>query len=211
MNLKKIRKEILIEAKLNVVRYGWNENLFINIKNNSKFKYDEIIALFPQGYPTLIEMYLDEINEKMTLESKKINLIRLKVHERIRELCILRLKIMLKEKKLISKTFLYLLIPLNYKLALKNLYKTIDQVWFLAGDNSTDFNFYSKRAILASIYINFMIHFINNDNIEETIILLDKQLKRVSKIPKIKDRINVMTNIIPQFFKIGKRFNFTRQ
>ena len=49
MNLKKIRNEILQEAKLSVLKFGWNENLFINIKNNSKFKYEEIIALFPEN------------------------------------------------------------------------------------------------------------------------------------------------------------------
>ena len=116
-----------------------------------------------------------------------------------------------KQKELIKKTYFHLLLPQSFKISIKSLYRTVDQIWFLAGDNSTDFNFYSKRVILASIYINFIMHFINNDNIEETFILLDKQLKRVSKIPKIKDRINVMTNIIPQIFKRGKRFNFTTQ
>ena len=152
-----------------------------------------------------------EINSKMTVESQKINLIRLRIHERIREIFILRLKIMSKEKKLISKTFFYLLLPQNYKLALKNLYKTVDQMWFLAGDNSTDFNFYSKRVILASIYTSVMMHFVNNDNIDKTIILLKKQLKRVSNISKIKSRINEITKIIPQIIKLGKHINFVKQ
>ena len=211
MNLKNIRKEILQELKPDVVKYGWNENLFFKIKNTAKFKYDEMKVLFPEGYSTLIEMYLEEINEKMTLESKKINLIRLRTHERIRELIILRLRIMLQEKKLISKTFLYLLLPHNYKLASKNLYKAVDQMWFLAGDNSTDFNFYSKRIILSSIYISVMIHFINNNNVKETIILLNKQLKRVSKIPKIKSNINNVIKVVPQILKLGQSFKFVKQ
>jgi len=211
MKLKKIRNQILQEAKPCVIKYGWNENLFVNMKNDSKFTNEEMNVLFPKGYTTLIEMYLEEINTKMTVESQKINLISLRVHERIRELCILRLKIMSKEKKLISKTFFYLLLPHNYKLALKNLYKTVDQMWFLAGDNSTDFNFYSKRVILASIYASVMMHFVNNDNIDKTIILLNKQLKRVSNIPKIKSRINEITKIIPQVIKLSKHINFVKQ
>ena len=211
MNLKEIRNQILQESKPYIIKYGWNENLFLSMKNGSKFTYEEMNVVFPNGYTTLLEMYLEDINSKMTLKSQNINLIRLRVHERIRELFILRLAIMSEEKKLISKTFLNLLLPHNYKLALKNLYKTVDQMWFLAGDNSTNFNFYSKRAILASIYTGVMIHFVNNDNIEETIILLNKQLKRVSKIPKIKSRINDITKIIPQFFKFGKDINFFKQ
>ena len=211
MNLKKIRNQILQDAKPHVIKCGWNEKLFVNMVINSNFTLEEINTLFPKGYTTLISMYLKEINSKMTVESQKINLIRLRIHERIREIFILRLKIMSKEKKLISKTFLYLLLPQNYKLALKNLYKTVDQMWFLAGDSSTDFNFYSKRAILSSIYASVIMHFVNNDDIDKTIIVLNKQLKRVSKIPKIKSKINEITKIIPQFIKLGKHINFVKQ
>ena len=211
MQLKKIRNQILQEAKPYVVKFGWNENLFVKMKKDSKFTIEKMNVLFPKGYTTLIEMYLEEINSKMTVKSQNINLIRLRVHERIRDLFILRLMIMSEEKQLISKTFLNLLLPHNHKLALKNLYTTVDQMWFLAGDNSTNFNYYSKRAILASIYTSVMIHFINNDNIDETIILLKKQLKRVSKIPQIKSRINDITKIIPKIFKFGKEINFLKQ
>ena len=209
--IKKIRNQILQEAKLCVAIYGWNDNLFLNISNKSKFNYDEIKVLFPYGYKTILQMYLDEINNKMTANSVNLDLIRLKTHERIRELIILRLKILEKEKKLIQKTFLYLLLPHNYRLSSKNLFKVVDQIWFLSGDNSTDFNFYSKRIILGSIYTNTMIHFINNKNIEETIIILNKQLKRVSQIPKLKKRITNTVNLIPKLFRLGNFFPIFKQ
>ena len=37
-------------------------------------------------------------------------------------------------------------------LALKLLYRTVDAMWYAAGDTSTDFNFYTKRATLAGVY-----------------------------------------------------------
>ena len=211
MNLKNIRKNIYKEAKLTARKCGWSENLFDNISNESSYTCKEIYDLFPEGYLSIVQMYLEEVDEKMTKESEKINLIRLKIHERIRELCILRLNIMVKEKDLVSKTFLHLLLPHNYKFSSKNLYKTVDQIWFLAGDNSTDFNFYSKRIILASIYTSTMIHFINNDNMDDTLFLLNKLLRKVSKIPQIKSNINNFTKIIPEIFKLGKKFNFVKQ
>lgn len=211
MKLKKIRDQFLREAKPHICKYGWNENLFIKMQSDSKFSYEDMNVLFPKGYTTLLEIYLEEINAKMTTESKKIELTRLRVHKRIRELFILRLKIMSEEKKLINKTFFNLMLPHNYKLALKNLYKTVDQMWYLAADHSTDFNFYSKRAILASIYTGVMMHFVNNNNIDETIRILDLQLKRVSNIPRLKNRIKDMMKIFPKIFKLGKHFNFVKQ
>lgn len=42
--------------------------------------------------------------------------------------------------------------PANAPSALKNLALMVDDMWYCAGDRSTDFNWYSKRAILTAIY-----------------------------------------------------------
>tara|TARA_Y100000590_G_scaffold364578_1_gene423041 strand:- start:18 stop:650 length:633 start_codon:yes stop_codon:yes gene_type:complete len=210
MNLNQKRKQIFNDVKNYVEVNGWNKEIFLNLKN-SNFDYNEIISLFPNGYLSTIQMYLDDINSKMALESKKLNLIQLRLHERVRELCILRLNIMQKEKKFVVKTYNHLCLPQNYKFSSKNLYKTIDQIWFLSGDNSTDFNFYTKRIILAGIYTSTMIHFINNENIDGTIDFLNNQLKKVKYIPKFKNRINDIVKILPQILKYKKKFNEFRQ
>ena len=211
MDINKIRYKILKEAKNHIVNHGWNDQLFYHIRNNSKFNFQEIESLFPGGYKDLMKLYFEEINSKMSFDAKKIDLIRLKVHERIRELCILRLKIMLNEKRIIIKTLLNLMIPNNYDLSYKILYNTVDQIWFLAGDNSTDFNFYTKRAILASIYTSVIIHFINNDNLDETIFILNKHLKKVSIIPNIKRRFSDLNKLIPQAIRFRRNFARTKQ
>ena len=206
MNIKKIRDQILQEAKPTIVKHGWNDDLFFKISKSSKYKHSEIQALFPEGYINLLEIYLESINLLMSQKSKEVDLIRLRVHERVRELLMVRLKIILKEKELFKKTFLYLALPHNFKISARMLYKTVDEIWFLSGDTSTDFNFYSKRAILASIYTSTIIHFINNDDINETNLVLIKLLKKVSLIPKIKNKISNTLSIIPSILNIRKNF-----
>ena len=211
MNIKKIRNQILQEAKPIIVENGWNEDLFFNISKSSKYKYSEIKALFPEGYMQLLEVYLESINQLMSQKAKEIDLIRLRVHERVRELLILRLKIVAKDKDLFKKTFSYLALPHNLKISTRVLYKTVDEIWFLSGDISTDFNFYSKRIILASIYTSTIIHFVNNENIDETNLILNKLLKKVSLIPKFKNKFTNTLGVIPNILKIGKSFLNFRQ
>ena len=74
INLNKLRYQILLKAKEHVSKCGWNDKLFYNIAAKSKFKFSEIAVLFPEGYITLLEMYLDTVNNQMTEDSKKINL-----------------------------------------------------------------------------------------------------------------------------------------
>lgn len=209
--MNKFKNKILEDSKPLIGKYGWSEDTLRKINKNSNVEYNEIKILFSDGYLELLQYYLDQINFKMSEKSKKINLLRLKIHERIRELIILRLKVMSDEKKIISKTFFHLLLPQNFNLSLKNLYITCDQIWYLAGDQSTDFNFYSKRAILSSIYSITLLHFINNNNLEETIELLDIQLKKVSNIPKLKNRIDDLIKFTPEILKFRKNFSFFKQ
>ena len=73
-------------------------------------------------------------------------------------------------------------------------------MWYLAGDNSTDFNFYTKRLILSGVYSNALFVFFSKEmkDVEENI---DKNLKRISKIPKIKERISFIKDSAPKFLK----------
>ena len=211
MKIIKIKKNILEDSKNIIIKNGWNKKLFNEVAKISHYSLNELNFFFPEGYKSLLELYLNEINFQMKLESKKINFLRLKVHQRIKELIIIKLKIMLKEKELIKITFTHLLLPQNHKFSIKSIYKTIDEIWFLAGDNSTDFNFYSKRIILASIYSRVILHFINNDNYNATVDLLNDLLKKVSNIPKIKNRFKDLIQLVPKLFKYKNNISFFKQ
>ena len=211
INLDLFRKEILNESKKYIVKDGWNENLLESISKKRKYKINEITALFPEGYLSLLKYYLKELNLQMTHSSKNLNLSQMKVHERIREIILLRLKNSQDEKELIKKTYFNFLLPCHHKIALISLYETVDQIWFIARDNSTDFNFYSKRAILAAIYSSTVLHWMNNNSFNQTKIFLDNQLKKVSKIPQLKKNIKNISNLLPQVFSFIKNIAPLRQ
>ena len=45
-------------------------------------------------------------------------------------------------------------------LGMKLLYSTVDAMWRAAGDTSTDFNFYTKRAILSAVYSSTLMRWL---------------------------------------------------
>jgi len=50
--------------------------------------------------------------------------------------------------------------PSNVLWAMRQQAVMVDEMWYWAGDRSTDLNWYSKRAMLSSIYIstgNYML------------------------------------------------------
>jgi len=109
-----------------------------------------------------------------------------------------------KEKNFYKKIFISLLVPKRSFFLPKQLYKSIDQIWFIAGDTSVDFNFYTKRLILSGIYSRVILFFFNNNDQITLEKNLDSDLQKVSKIPEFKSKINIFINNFPSILKFIK-------
>ena len=191
--------KILEKCKPLVIKNGWSIKIYEELLNDKEIGNNVVIS-FPDGYKSILFFSLEELNIKIKNELNKINLISLPTGKRIKKILITRLKFLDNDKQFYRKTFNHLLLPTNSKIMKKNLYKTIDDMWFLAGDNSTDFNFYTKRIILAIIYINSLF-ILYNKNLDEAETNIDKNLKKISKIPKLKDRFSFIKDNLPFFLK----------
>ncbi len=196
---KKIKLKILESVKEYVKVNGWNLDIidYINIKN---LKKSDILSYFPDGINDILNFAYDELNNKLKNSLKKINIINLPINKRIKKILITRIELMNKEKIFYKKTFYFLALNNQKKVVKKNLYKTVDEMWYLAGDNSTDFNFYTKRLVLAGLYVNAIAVFFNK-NILEAEKNIDRNLNRISKIPKIKSRLTFFKDNIPIVLK----------
>ena len=63
-------------------------------------------------------------------------------------------------------------------------------MWYAAGDTSTDFNFYTKRATLAGVYSSTLLYWLNDRSpgSEATWGFLDRRIDDVMRIEKLKSR-----------------------
>ena len=195
----KKKLKILQFIKIIVSSDGWSQNITKKlIKKN--INSEELAYYFPNGNEDMLKFSLEEINQSLEANISKINIINLPLNKRIKKILMKRIEILNENNKFFKKTFYYLLLPQNAKILKKSLYNSVDTMWYLAGDNSTDFNFYTKRITLAGIYINAIFVLFNN-NIDEAEINIDKNLKRISKLPKIKERFSFLKDNLPIFLK----------
>lgn len=195
----KIKSIILQKLKKIVSVEGWSEKVLKQLLQNGVEKSD-LVTYFQYDYKELLKYSLEELNNSLEKEINKINIINYSLNKRIKKILMLRFNILNNDKEFYKKTFYHLLIPSNNKIMKSSLYKSVDTMWYLAGDNSTDFNFYTKRLTLAGIYSN-ALYILFNKNFDEVESNIDRNLKKISKIPKIKDRISFIKDNIPVFFK----------
>src|SRR3546814_11965516 len=81
--------------------------------------------------------------------------------------------------------------PQNLRRALTIGWRSADVMWRLAGDNATDYNHYSKRAILAGIYAATLAVFVDDESEGKaaTRAFLDRRIDGVIRFEKTKARI----------------------
>jgi len=82
----------------------------------------------------------------------------------------------------------FLTLPPHAAMGAKLLYRTVDAIWRAIGDTSTDFNFYTKRAILAAVYSSTLMRWFTDDSDGETATqeFLDNRIENVMQFEKLK-------------------------
>ena len=130
------------------------------------------------------------INQTIDKEQKPTRFKNFKINEKIKYFVVRRLMIFqnLVDKR---KFFKKILKPNSIVNSYKTLFKIADEIWFLAGDKSTDYNYYTKRIILMNIYAITFSFFVfdNSKDLERTKKFLDKEISAVLKFGNFKNKL----------------------
>ena len=123
------------------------------------------------------------------------------IHMKIRSLILIRLGQAAPYKEVVRRTLAVLARPQHTKLASQLLYSTVDEMWRAAGDTSTDYNFYTKRATLSAVYSATLLAFLsdNSADMAKTEAFLDRRLADVARLPKIARPAKAMADMAMRF------------
>jgi len=172
------------------------ENAAKKLKINSKEKEKLLNNKFPKGYESLNKELNYLINSMMVQSKKPNNFKKLRLNEKIKYFVIKRLQVTdeIFDLKKLAKINLKSKSPNN---SLKILFNISDEIWFLAGDKSLDFNFYSKRFILMNIYLNSFLYLISQKDIDLNSLenFVEKQIKGVLTFGKLKSKFKSLVGL----------------
>jgi ubiquinone biosynthesis protein COQ9 len=90
----------------------------------------------------------------------------------------------------------FLAMPANAGLAARSLWRTVDAMWHAIGDTSTDFNYYSKRTLLAGIYGSTVLVWLDDhsEGFTDTFAFLDRRIDNAMAIERGKARLRRIAN-----------------
>jgi len=180
------QEKILNYCAKNVAFDGWTEKLLRNASVSAGLDQNYWKIIFPGGVMDAVDAYVEQANENM---AAGLDLSKLRTTEKVAALIKNRLTQYKNDKPaILASLAAYTLHPLR---GIQASYRTVDAIWRLAGDTATDWNFYTKRGLLAGVYastLNFWLNDSSKDH-EDTWKFLDARLAEVGNVGKFISKI----------------------
>lgn len=150
----------------------------------------ELAAAFPRGATDLLSWWsakADAAAAKAIAESQEPPL---KIREKVARAVEARLGYLRPHKEAARRAAAYLALPPNAPTGVRLVWASADAIWRAMGDPSTDFNFYSKRAILSGVLGSTFARWLADDSEDEaqTKNFLAARIDNVMQFEKLKAR-----------------------
>ncbi|HEU4819822.1 MAG TPA: COQ9 family protein [Qipengyuania sp.] len=167
---------------------GWSDAALVVASEAGGADADVARLAFKDGAMAMIGAWIETIDRAMAAALPVETLAAMKIRERIRSLVQFRLDAVAGREEALRRALAIMAMPLNVRVALKAGWHSADVMWRLAGDTATDWNHYSKRAILASLYGATLAVLVNDESEDkaETRAFLDRRIEGVMKFETIK-------------------------
>jgi ubiquinone biosynthesis protein COQ9 len=150
----------------------------------------EAERLFPGGPLDVLAYVSERADRRMVDDLEAEGVLTLKIRDRICDAVRIRLERHVGNREAARRALALLALPFNAPLAARLLYRTVDAMWYAAGDTSADFNFYTKRATLAAVYSSTLLYWMNDRSpgSEATWGFLDRRIEIVMLFEKLTAR-----------------------
>jgi len=197
--LDEARKAIMEKALELAPFDGWTVPMLQRAAKEAGETRDTQRLAFPKGVMDLLEYHSQQADEEMLERLEDYDIAALKVRERVTLAVRLRIEVIATHKDAIRRAAHVLALPMHHVTAMRITYHTVDAIWRGIGDTSTDFNFYSKRAILAGVYTSTMMRWLEDrsDNDQDTWAFLDRRIQNVMDFEKAKAKVRKATEGVP--------------
>jgi len=169
--------------------------------------YDESMGLraFPGGMTDVADHFADWSDRRMLKELESLDLKSMKVRERIHTGVKVRLQLNAPYREAIRRLLSFMALPGNVPLALRLAWRTVSVIWYAAGDRSADWNHYSKRGLLASVYTSTILYWLADEADEEgdypeTWAFLERRIEDVLRTFSLPGRLKKAFGGLPKPF-----------
>ena len=188
MTLEELRGALVSELPADAAFDGWTSTALQATADRLGVDGDVAGLAFPDGALQMIDAWFASVDADMLAACPSEMLATMKIRERITTLVESRLSILAPNREALRRAQAILANPLNARVASRLGWRAADVMWRAAGDTATDYNHYTKRAILGSVYGATMLIFVNDESEDwaDTRAFLARRIDGIMRFEKAK-------------------------
>lgn len=178
----------ILDAALPAIAFdGWTMGTLEAAAKSIGLSEFDAKRAFPGGPVDAVNAFVQRADEQM-LAALPADFSTLKIRERIATAVMTRLRQQLPYREAVRRAIAIYAMPWNAFEGLQRSYETVDAIWRAAGDTSTDYNFYTKRMILAKVMSTTTMVWLgdDSDDLAETEAFLRRRIENVMQFEKFK-------------------------
>lgn len=204
------RRDRILEAMLGHVPFdGWSERSLKAGAIDAGFPAEDGLRAFPTGMLEVAEHFCDFGDRRMAAELAKRDLAVMRVRERITVAVRCRLEAVSDHREAVRRVLAFFALPQNGGAWAACTYRTVNAMWYAAGDTATDFNFYTKRGLLASVYATTVLYWLadGSEGTTDTWGFLDRRIDGVMNFSRVQGRLSgILGGLGDHFVRLRCRY-----
>jgi ubiquinone biosynthesis protein COQ9 len=186
--LDELRLQLAPEVAQAAIFDGWSDAALVSASEAAGVDPAVARLAFNDGPIGMIEVWIASVDASMAAAFDRAVLAQMPIRERIRTLVWFRLEAVTGLEEALRRALAIQAMPQNFVRTAKLSWASADKMWRLAGDTATDYNHYTKRAILAGVYAATLAAFVDDqsEGKADTRAFLDRRIEGVMKFEKAK-------------------------
>ncbi len=191
LTLDELRAALAPLVAANAAFDGWNDKAVAAAAQTFGADADVARLAYAGGAVDMIDAWFGEIDRRMIEALPADRLSAMKIRQRITALVEARLAAVAGEREALRRALAILAMPQNVARAARLGWRTVDLMWRLAGDSATDYNHYTKRAMLGAVYAATVTVFLDDESggHADTRAFLARRIDGIMRFEKFKGRM----------------------
>ncbi len=167
---------------------GWTSRMLADAAAAAGIDAAEAKAAFPGGVRDALRYWSARIDEQMVEAMAAPGFADQRIREKVAGAVKVRIDILREDKEAFRRSVALMAVPHMAALASRLVWASADAIWRGLDDKSTDFNFYTKRAILSGVLTSTMARWLADSSEDEaaTDAFLAARIDNVMQIEKAK-------------------------
>ncbi len=190
-DLDGMRDRLLDAVVAHVPFDGWTLTALRRAAGDAGVGMDDAHRAFPHGPTDMVE-HFSRLSDRRMLEAlAKQDLESAGTTARVKAAVRMRLEQAAPHREAVQRALAFLSMPQHAALGARCLYRTVDAIWRAAGDTATDWNFYSKRGLLAAVYGATVLYWLGDrsDGFADSWDFLDRRLADAARFGRASGRL----------------------